>query len=113
MYRSHLGTTTDWAVSCLLLSAVSWGRFYADPVENGRGHSVSGSSSDYTPWNDTMIVNNEAGKDSEGYGRALMLGTRYYYPGICLEELRKNTCNFVQQVSRTRFERQCKSGLTC
>jgi len=58
--------------------------------------TVSGSSSEYTPWKDTMIVNNEAEKDSEGYGRALMLGTKIYYPGICLEELRKNTCNFVQ-----------------
>jgi hypothetical protein len=60
MYRSHLGTTTDWAVSFRLLSAVAWSRCYADPSENGRGHSVGGSSSEYTPWKDTMIVNNEA-----------------------------------------------------
>jgi hypothetical protein len=66
MYRSHLGTTTDWAVSCRLLSAVDWGRFYADPSENGRGHSVSGSSSAYTPWNDTMTVNNGAERIQKG-----------------------------------------------
>jgi hypothetical protein len=106
MCRSHLGTTTDWAVSCRLLSAVDWGRVYADPIENGRGHSVSGSSSEYTPWNDTMIVN-EAEKDSEGYGRALVLGTKYYYPGICLEELRKNTCNFVQSSRYPERDSNC------
>jgi len=60
MYKSHLGTTTDWAVSCRHLSAVAWGRFYADPSENGCAYSVSGSSSEYTPWNDTVILNNKA-----------------------------------------------------
>ena len=60
MYKSHLSTTTDWAVSCRHLSAVDWSRSYADPSENGRAYSVSGSSSEYTPWNDTMILNNEA-----------------------------------------------------